>query len=328
MYLQGLAQKIEGFDDLASKQPTKVKLRYFLLFLLKYSVCPVLATSLWLLRWKRRTLLLNLDVCRGLSRGPSPTPGRPKALLFFWYQCLCRDAVRVLLGCHEIPIRVRPRDQAKLSRLKSTPTLFLTGHFHNWEALAAWMVDAGIPLLGSARPLASPLAQAWLQRLRRRNHVPVVSQRVLPTALGHLQAGGCFGVLWDQFSPWSRHASHFFGQAAAMDPLPEILVRRRRPEVLVGVLLPTGDFRIVSIYRSIQLLHPERLSSRYHRVMEKVINAYPTFWYGLCHARFKTFLDYGRRGDVSRETSPGNFSPDPQVSRETLSEKSTNSRQG
>lgn len=289
-----------------------MKILSFLLVLIKYSLCPLLATLLWLSGWKARTIRINREAF-GWGAGQEG-PG----FLFRWYLSLTRDIGRVLLRFYEFPIRVRPQDNAKLTLLLSSPTLFLTGHFHNWEALAAWMYRSGIPLLGSARALSSPRAQAWVHRLRLRNGVPVISERVLPQALAHLRAGHCFGVLWDQFSPRSLHRSSLFGLPAAMDPLPEVLVRRHRPDVLVGFLLPTGSFRLARIHAAgSPLPDPGKLSRRYHRLLEVVVRAYPTAWYGLCHARFKDVLDYGSRRNVSRETFPFPAVFQPIVSRET-----------
>lgn len=299
----------------------------FLLFLYKYSVCLVLATGLWCARWKTRTIRLNLKVWERSNSAPTST--RSNSFLFRWYLALTRDACRVLLGHHEIPLRVRPRDRRKWDRLRLSPSLFLTGHFHNWEALASWMSRSGIPLLGSARRLSSPWAEARLRKLRLRNQVPVVSEQVLPRALSHLRSGGCFGILWDQFSPYSRHTSLLFGQPATMDPLPETLVRRLAPEVFVGFLLPSGEVRIFSILPpGSSLPNPGRLSSRYHRLLELVVRAHPTHWYGLCHARFKDTLDYGSDAFVSRETLEKISASGPYVSRETQGRNHANLGQG
>lgn len=221
-----------------------------------------------------------------------------------WYFCLTRDVLRFLFGYLEVPIRIRPRDRAKLINLRSFASLLLTAHFHHWEGLAAWLGENGVSLLGSARNLSSPLAQFLLDRLRRRKGVAVVSTQVLPTALAHLKDGHCFGILWDQFSRQSRHSSLLFGAQAAMDPLPEILVRRHAPSVYVGFLLPTGVFRLVLIHSAgMPLPSPSRLSFRYHRVLETVVRAHPSYWYGLCHARLKDTLRYPGGRIVSRETS-------------------------
>lgn len=262
---------------------------------MKFLSC-LLASLLFLLRWKAQMLSIN-GARLGLGRHLAP------AFLFLWYFRLSRDLLGSLSGKPGVIIRLRPQDGAKFRVLQSQPSLFLTGHFHNWEALAAWMARQGVPLLGAARPLSSPLFDSLLARLRKRTGVPVVTRNILSAALAHLHAGRCFGVLWDQYSPLRRHTTPLFGIPAAMDPLPEVLVRRRRPAVIAGFLLPDGTLRLVPLQRAgSDLPDPSRLSRRYHRVLETVVRAHPTYWHGLCHARFKDTLTYPGGRQVSRET--------------------------
>lgn len=283
--------------------------RFYSLFI--YALSGPISTLLWATQWKAKVIRINLAAF-GLSRNCG------SAFLITWYFCLVRDTLRYLFGYLEAPIQVRPQDQPKLTNLGSGASLLLTAHFHHWEALASWLRKNGIVLLGSARALSSPLAQSFLDGLRRRNGVVVVSNQVLPTALAHLQSGRCFGILWDQFSKQSRHSAPLFGMPAAMDPLPEVLVRRRAPAVFVGLLLPTGVFRLIQIHPAgARLPSPSHLSRRYHRVLETVVRAYPSYWYGLCHARLKDTLHYPGGRNVSRETSPGLPTILANVSRET-----------
>lgn len=237
---------------------------------------------------------------------------------FRWCRCLAQDFLDTLSSKPNPLIRLRPQDQGKFRILQSRTSLFLTGHFHNWEALAAWMGQQGVPLLGAARPLHSPLFNSLLARLRKKSGVSVVTHNILTRASSHLHSGRCFGILWDQYSNLHRHSSLLFGIPAAMDPLPEVLVRRYRPAVMAGFLLPDGTLRLVSLLPSGSALpDPTRLSRRYHRVLEVVVRAYPTYWYGLCHARFKDTIGYPGGRIVSRETSRQKTRVKPHVSRET-----------
>lgn len=197
-----------------------------------------LALLLGLMGWKREILRINVRSC-----------GLPWSFRFQarWYYSAARDFLSAVFNCPGPPIHVRPRDLEKLEYLKREPTLFLTAHVHNWERLAAWMPGQGIPLLGAARALSSPLFDRLLTWIRARYGIPVVTRNILSGAQSHLRNGGCFGVLWDQHSPLSRRTAMFFGMPVAMDPLPEILLRRYRPRVVVGFLLPSGCFRLVEI---------------------------------------------------------------------------------
>lgn len=279
--------------------------------LIIYAISAVISTVLWAIQWKAKIIRVNLSAF-GLS------PDNSAGFLFAWYFCLVRDVLRYLLGYLEVPTRIRPQDQLRLISLGSGASLLLTAHFHHWEALAAWLRKNGVDLLGSARALSSPRAQSFLEGLRRRAGVAVVSNQVLSAALKHLQGGRCFGVLWDQFSKQSRHSAPLFGIQAAMDPLPEVLVRRCAPVVFAGFLLPTGVFRLIQIHSAGKPLpFPSKLSRRYHQILETVVRAYPSYWYGLSHARLKDTLLYPGGRNVSRETSsiPKPFHAN--VSRET-----------
>lgn len=266
---------------------------------------------LWCIRWKARVIQINLKAC-----GIVPRSG-PFFLIGFYFN-LSRYFLRFLLGHFTQPIVIRPQDTGKLKALRISPSIFLTGHFHYWEALAAWLHGNAVPILGSARPLSSSVAQKVLEGLRRRLGVPVISHSVLTHAQAHLKAGRCFGILWDQFSRQSRFSSPLFGVPAAMDPLPDILIRRYSPAVWVGFLLPDGVFRLIEIQNPGRpLSNPEKLGRRYHRLLEKVIRANPGSWYGLCHARFKDSISYASGQNVSRETF-SQFRPlEAKVSRET-----------
>jgi hypothetical protein len=103
-----------------------------------------------------------------------------------------------------------------------------------------------------------------------------------------------------------------------MDPLPRFLARRIDLPVYFGVLLPGGSFRILQIapapppyipmgeesnpearerYREMEgfgkwepgedgSVKADKLGRRYHRVLECLVKAHPTSWYGLTHRRF------------------------------------------
>jgi hypothetical protein len=309
--LQGLGQKIASIPLKYTKKLNKVK---FLTF--------ALAVFLWLLRWKSAILSRNLALL-----GLDPQAMGPG--FFRWYYRIARNFLGVFVGRSGIAIRLRARDQAKLRILQKHSSVFLTGHFHNWEALATWMVGQGIPLLGAARPLASPVFDRLLSRLRSRRGVPVVTRNILSQALAQVRAGYCFAILWDQYSTLSRHSSPFFGIPAAMDPLPEILIRRHCPNVLTGFLLPDGTFRLITLSReSERLIDPRRLSRRFHRVLECLVRRHPTYWHGLCHARFKDSVAYPGGRKVSRETLGLRARSDRYVSRETATLRTRISGQG
>src|SRR5690606_16200971 len=110
---------------------------------------------LFIFGWKREKILRNAGIC-----GLTPHPFS----LFRFYQALVLDLLRFGFGEYGQPLRLRPRDNFKLQKLKTAPSILLTAHFHNWELMGAWMGRHGVPLLGGARPLSAPWAQSILVR--------------------------------------------------------------------------------------------------------------------------------------------------------------------
>ena len=276
------------------------------------------AAGLYIVGWKASVIRSNTALCS------LPHPW----LRFRLYQHAARDLMRLFFGRLEIPIRIRPQDAAKLKILKSSPSLFLTAHFHNWELMGSWMTRQGVPLLSGAKPMAWVPAQSLLDRMRRRLSMKVIYRDIPRSAARHLSAGGCFGFLWDQRVPHSETSTPFFGHTVAVDPLPLFLLRRQSVPVHFGALLPNGTFRVISLLDTTRPRSPERggrsperiansqdrVARRYHRVLEVLVRRHPSYWYGLAHRRFRDAIPARPDSGVSRETLAA---PGLMVSRET-----------
>ncbi|HEX2612923.1 MAG TPA: lysophospholipid acyltransferase family protein [Fibrobacteria bacterium] len=193
--------------------------------------------------------------------------------------------------------------------MRAGPSLLLTAHFGNWEAQAAAWRRLGVALLGAARPIRSATVAAWVARIRARHDISVIHSSVPRSALRHLRAGGCFGLLWDQHSPSGMQdgrLGNFLGARAALDPLPFFLLERNPCPVYFGVLLPGGALRLIPLLDPTQSgSHAGRqdweklLARRYHRVLATLVRARPELWHGVLHARFKAMGAYpGHRDGV------------------------------
>lgn len=213
--------------------------------------------------------------------------GRPAFYRFRLGFHLARDLFALAAPGPLPPVRLHDRSRPALAALRGGPALLLTAHFGNWEAQAAAWRRFGVSLLGAARPLKNPAARRLLSRLRARRAIRVVDAGVPRAALRHLDAGGCFGLLWDQHAPAALRTGRFFEVPVALDPLPEFLATRRSFPVFFGVLLPDGTLRLVCLSRRFESERAERLARRYHRVLELLVRRHPTRWYGALHARFK-----------------------------------------
>jgi lauroyl/myristoyl acyltransferase len=239
----------------------------------------LLALALYIGGWKKAVLRENLARC-GL---------RVPFFRLRFYAHAAGDLLLFLAGRYGRSIRMRSRDQAKLKKLKSGASLFLTAHFHHWELMGGWLISQDVPLLSAARPMAQARAQSLLKRLRSRLQSPTLETGVARGALRHLDRQGCFALLWDQRPSRSDLRADFFGHRLRMDPLPAFLHRHRVPDVWFGTLLPDGTFRLLllSPAGSCRSPTPEGLARRYHRVLELLVRRHPTWWYGMAHRRFQ-----------------------------------------
>lgn len=113
-----------------------------------------------------------------------------------------------------------------------------------------------------------------------------------------------------------RPRANLFGRSLVLDPLPHFLTRHVSLPVFFGVLLPGGRFRVfqiagprgqssqdpasrqtaiatattipASLHEAPKSSDPYRhLGRRYHRILERLVRAYPAYWYGLAHGRFQ-----------------------------------------
>ena len=247
----------------------------------------ILALLLHSIGWKRKTLSANLDLLL-----PNPPP-------FFYlrfYFHLSQDLLRFLHRHYGRPIKVRKKDEQKLKILKSSPSLLLPSHFHNWELMGAWFQKNGLNLLSAARSLHSPGWQKQLSRLRAKLGLRTIFVDIPAQAKQHLNSGGCFGMLWDQFSPHSQYEVPLLNSPALMNPLPFFLRSHLPVPVFFAALLPGGQLRICRLMNEGKFLTDSRLlGRRYHKILGKLILSHPTFWYGFCHARFKNLGIYPPR---------------------------------
>ena len=252
-----------------------------------------LVVALLIIRWKKKTLETNAQICR------IPDSFRFRFRLRF-YSAVVRDLLEFIHGRYSGTLRPRHRDAARFEKLKAGPSLYLTAHFHDWELMGAWMTRQGIPLLSGARSMANPRSQSLLVWFRRRLGMLIVFEDIPRRALRHLKEGKCFAFLWDQRVAQSDIMATLFGHSVAMDPLPHFLIRHVPVPVHFGIVLPGGELRLIQLASGSTPglgggmsaggpypISPSRLARRYHRVLECLTRAHPVHWYGLAHRRFQ-----------------------------------------
>lgn len=181
-------------------------------------------------------------------------------------------------------------------------SVFVTGHFGNWELFGAAFRHLGIPLAPVVRPPDSPLFARLLDRFRREEGQETIPKAdAIPLALRALRRGRCVAFLMDQSAGRHGVPVPFFGQPALTLLAPAALALKANVPLYCGYSTRLGDgIR----YRC----HAERVplegdaaavTRRINALFEGYVRAAPEQWWWF-HRRFKPT----RKERAGRRLSP------------------------
>jgi KDO2-lipid IV(A) lauroyltransferase len=174
-----------------------------------------------------------------------------------------------------------------------------TGHFGNFEVLAAAHTLRGVHVTMISRRMGKSGANDLWRALRRRAGVEdlvATKGSTLAAAVRSIKAGRFLGYVIDQNQPL-RHAIFptFFGVPAATAPTPAVLAMRSGAAVVFVLSYPLGDGRHKVVFEG--PLDPPDTGDRERDVLafmqdlndrlERFVREHPEQWYWL-HRRWKT----------------------------------------
>ncbi len=113
-----------------------------------------------------------------------------------------------------VPLEIHPATAALIAARQ--PMVFVGAHLGNWELPPLLAARAGVALCAVYAPLQNPLADRWLQRMRRRSATApqfLPKSRGLRGLLQALKQGQSLGLLVDQ-RPDQGELVPFFGEPA------------------------------------------------------------------------------------------------------------------
>jgi KDO2-lipid IV(A) lauroyltransferase len=254
----------------------------------------------WLLGIRRRVVLENLRLAF-----PDKTEEERRAIARKTYRNLGQmipDFLRVpFLPREEIERMFVYEGWEVLEQAKArgNGVIAATGHFGNFDLLAAAHTLKGIPITMITRQMGKSGANDLWRAIRRRSGVEdlvVTKGSTLAAAVKSVHSGRVLGYVIDQNQPL-RHAIFptFFGVPAATAPTPAVIAMRSGAAVLFTVSVPLGDGRHRVIMEG--PLVPPNTGDRDRDVLafmqdlndrlERWIRVYPDRWYWL-HRRWKT----------------------------------------
>ena len=190
-------------------------------------------------------------------------------------------------------------EKLEAARAKGEGLIACTGHFGNFDLLAAAHTLKGLPITMISRQMGKSGANDLWRSIRRRSGVEdlvITKGSTLSAAIRSVKAGRVLGYVNDQNQPL-RHAIFptFFGMPAATAPTPAVLAIRSGAAVLFCLSVPLGDGRHKVIFEG--PLAPPDTNNRDRDVLafmqdlndrlERWVRVYPDRWYWL-HRRWKT----------------------------------------
>jgi len=260
-----------------------------------------LGALIWALRIRRRVVLENLRLAF-----PEKSEAERRDIARRTYRNLGQmipDFLRVpFLPREEIErmfVYDAGWDVLEAARAKGEGVIACTGHFGNFDLLAAAHTLKGIPITMISRQMGKSGANDLWRSIRRRSGVEdlvVTKGSTLAAAARSVKSGRVLGYVIDQNQPL-RHAIFptFFGVPAATAPTPAVLAIRSGAVVVFTLSVPLGDGRHKVIMEG-PLAPPDTgdhdrdvlafmqdLNDR----LERWIRVHPDRWYWL-HRRWKT----------------------------------------
>jgi Kdo2-lipid IVA lauroyltransferase/acyltransferase len=190
-------------------------------------------------------------------------------------------------------------ERYEAARARGKGVIAATGHFGNFEVLAAAHTLRGVPITMITRQMGKSGANDLWRRARQRAGVEdLVVQRgqTLSAAIRSLKSGRVLGYVIDQNQPLRRAVfPTFFGVPAATSATPALLAMRTGAAVIFILSVPLGNGRHRVVIEG--PLDPPRTGDRdadalafmqdLNDRLERHVRAHPDHWYWL-HRRWKT----------------------------------------
>lgn len=187
--------------------------------------------------------------------------------------------------------RVEGLDNWRKAHDKGNGALFCSGHFANWELMAARGAMAGIPITMTTRHLKPEWLHKWMEKTRLSTGVRCVYQpRTMPGVLRALRAGESVGFVLDQYMPPPMgEPMRFFG--VTVDTLAAIAPLARRTGAAIvparQVRDADGTLRVLIEPEFAQTGDtPGEDNQRLADLVERWIRLEPSQWLWV-HRRFK-----------------------------------------
>jgi KDO2-lipid IV(A) lauroyltransferase len=252
----------------------------------------------WILPGRRRVALDNLALVYGDTLPPAARATLARQS-FEHLGMTAMECCRLFFGpADRLFARVRGQGMEHIGEAmaRGRGIFFLTGHFGNWELLAATHGLAGFGLSVVVRPLDNPYLDSLIARARERSGLRAISKREAVQGVREaLGRGECIGILLDQDAGRDGVFVPFLGRPASTSRALAVLAIKTRAPVLPAFIhrLPDGGHELVldpEIPLAItgDLDHDINVNTaRFTEAIERHVRAHPEQWFWV-HRRWKS----------------------------------------
>ena len=204
-------------------------------------------------------------------------------------ECIAIHELRGKIDLPDGPVRFAPGAKARLEEALSEGkgVLFVTGHFANWELMAAAVARVG-PVHVLARGSYDPRFTRIIERFRLDSGVAPIWVELpghLRRAIRALEGGAILGVLHDQPAKSGGVVHSFLGQPAPTTTLAAGLARATGAAVIVGHSSRSADGALYVQIERIELDNCERKDEALRagsevltRELERAVRSNPCDW--------------------------------------------------
>jgi len=193
-------------------------------------------------------------------------------------------------------VTIEGEDHLRAAQALGRGVLCLSGHFGNWEWMAAALALRGFPIHAVARALDDPSLNVILNAARTRHGTVMLEKRLAAGELVRLlRAGRSIGILVDQNTRVEDAVFvDYFGIPAATHKGPAIIALRTGAPVVPIFMTREGDRHRLTIYPALILPRSGNLTddlrnttALFTKTIEAAVRQHPDHWLWV-HRRWKT----------------------------------------
>lgn len=175
----------------------------------------------------------------------------------------------------------------------------LSGHFGNWELLAASLAQSGIAMIGVAKEQRNHLVDRMIARNRHQLGIETVPTGMAVRAVVKaLKQNKFIALLGDQDAHREGVFVHFMGRPSSTAPGPASLALKTGAPIIFGAIVREENGRHTGYLERVDFSDlsgdsPENikiLTQRHAAVLEKFVRTWPEQWFWM-HKRWKTKPD-------------------------------------